>query len=87
MTGKLLIFVINTFCVCFVCIVVSKWLHRMEDKIDVLKAYIKADVNLRRLAYVELLERLREEAIKREDSVVAMGIQRLINEELERMRK
>ena len=86
-TAKIIMFVINTFCVCFICIAVSKWLRRLEDKIDVLKAYITTDVNLHRLAYVELLKRLREEAIKRDDSEAVMKIQHLINREMERRRK
>lgn len=80
-------FVINTFCVCFICIAVSKWLRRLEDKIDVLKAYINADINLHRLSYVELLKRLKEEAIKRDDFEAVMEIQRLINDEMERRGK
>lgn len=85
--AKIIMFVINTFCVCFICIAVSKWLRRLEDKIDVLKAYINADINLHRLSYVELLKRLKEEAIKRDDFEAVMEIQRLINEEMERRGK
>lgn len=80
-------FFINTWCVCFICIFISKWLRRLENKVDELKAYIKADVNLHRLAYVELLKRLRNEAIKREDFRAVMEIQRMINEEMERREK
>lgn len=86
-TAKIIMFVINTFCVCFICIAVSKWLRRLEDKIDVLKAYINADINLHRLSYMELLKRLKEEAIKRDDFEAVMEIQRLINEEIERRGK
>ena len=85
--AKIIMFVINTFCVCFICLAISKWLRRLEDKIDVLKAYIKADVNMHRLAYVELLKRLRDEAIKRDDFKAVMEIQRMINEKMERRKK
>lgn len=85
--AKIIMFVINTFCVCFICLAISKWLRRLEDKIDVLKAYIKADINLHRLSYMELLKRLKEEAIKRDDFEAVMEIQRLINEEMERRGK
>lgn len=85
--AKIIIFVINTVCVCFICIAVSKWLRRLEDKVDELKAYIKADVDWHRLVGVELLKRLRDEAIKQDDFNAVMEIQRLINEEMERREK
>lgn len=76
-------FFINTWCVCFICIFVSKWLRRLENKVDELKAY----VNLHRLAYMELLKRLKDEAIKQDDFKAVMEIQRMINEEMERRGK
>lgn len=85
--SEVIMSVINTFCVCFICIAVSRWLRRLEDKTDALKACINADINRRRLAYVELLKMLKEEAVKREDFEAAMEIQRLINGEMERRGK
>lgn len=83
---KIVLWIINTFCVCFICISISKWLRRLEDKIDELKTMLYVDLNRYTVLYLELLKRLKDEFVKREDFESAMQMQRLINNELERIR-
>ena len=74
----------NTCCTSFVCIASGRWLRRLENKVDELKAAINADVNMRRLRYVALLARLRDEAAERGDYETANELKRMINKELKK---
>ncbi len=85
--AKIIIFIINTACVCFICIAVGKWLRRLENKIDDLNRVVYADLNRYKIIYLELLKRMRDDFISREEFEAAMKIQQAINNELERIKR
>ena len=84
--GKVISFIITTFCVYFICIAISKRLRRWERKIDDLNRIVYADLDRYSFIYLELLKRMRDDFISRDEFEAAMKIQKAINDELEKIK-
>lgn len=76
--------IINSIAFCTVCIILSKWLRRIEDKTDELKEAVYTDIARGSFAYLEFLYRYKEQLERKENYLVAAKIQKVI--ELETLR-
>ncbi len=76
--------IINSIAFCTVCIILSKWLRRIEDKKDELKEAVYTDIARGSFAYLEFLYRYKEQLVSKENYIMAAKIQKVI--ELETLR-
>lgn len=76
--------IINSIAFCTVCIILSKWLRRIEDKTDELKEAVYTDIARGSFAYLEFLYRYKEQLVRKENYLMAAKIQKVI--ELETLR-
>lgn len=88
-TTKLIInavfFIINSFAMCFVCIMVSKWHRRMEDKLDEIRGYIRRVSDRNDVVYIAQLQWLKIKLIEEERYEEANEINKCINIEMNRL--
>lgn len=80
---NVLIFAVNACCAAFICCLVSKWLRRMEDKINSLNAAVSVDISRHSYFMLEMLQRMKDYYVERGEYEKASEVQRLINSELE----
>lgn len=59
-------FAVNCFALCFLCIIVSKWHRRMEDKLDEVKEYTRRVSRREDLVYMNQLYWLKNMLIEEE---------------------
>lgn len=59
-------FTVNCFALCFVCVIVSKWHRRMEDKLNEVKEYTRRVSRREDLVYMNQLYWLKDMLIKEE---------------------
>lgn len=57
--------IINSIAFCTVCIILSKWLRRIEDKMDELKEAVYTDIARGSSAYLEFLYRYKEQLVRK----------------------
>lgn len=76
--------IINSIAFCTVCIILSKWLRRIEDKTDELKEAVYTDIARGSFAYLEFLYRYNEQLVREGNYLMAAKIQKVI--ELETLR-
>ena len=76
--------IINSIAFCTVCIILSKWLRRIEDKTDELKEAVDNEIARGSFAYLEFLYRYKEQLVRKENYLMAAKIQKVI--ELETLR-
>lgn len=88
-TTKLIInavfFIINSFAMCFVYIMVSKWHRRMEDKLDEIRGYIRRVSDRNDVVYIAQLQWLKIKLIEEERYEEANEINKCINIEMNRL--
>ena len=88
-TTKLIInavfFIINSFAMCFVCIMVSKWHRRMEDKLDEIRGYIRRVSDRNDVVYIAQLQWLKIKLIEEERYEEAPVVSKFINIEMNRL--
>ncbi|WP_278423754.1 hypothetical protein [Bacteroides clarus] len=84
-TEKLIInailFTVNTFSVCFICIMVSRWHRRMEDKLNEVKEYTRRVSRREDLVYMNQLYWLKDRLIEEERYEEADRINKCIEAE------
>jgi len=85
-TIKILLTLVNTCAVAFICCIVTKWLQRIERKQDDLKALEEADFTRHTIVYLELLTRMKKEFLDKGFIEDAMKFQELINAECEKLK-
>ena len=78
---------VNWCAVVFICISISKWMQRIERRQALIQHMIKADFNRYSILYIELLKRMKKEFCDKDMFEKAMQMQKLINVELERLKK
>lgn len=75
-------FIINSFAMCFVCIMVSKWHRRMEDKLDEIREYARRVSDRNDVVYVNQLQLIKIKLIEEERYEEANEINKCIEMEL-----
>lgn len=75
-------FFINCFCLCFVCLMVSKWHRRMEDKLDNIQKNIRHVADRNDAVYINQLEQIKLKLVEEERYEEADKIKKIIEKEL-----
>lgn len=70
---------------CFVCIMVSKWHRRMEDKLDEIREYTRRVSDRNDVVYMNQLQWLKSKLIEEERYEEANEINKCINIEMNRL--
>lgn len=78
---RIIIFVTNTFVVCFVLIMVSKWHRRMENKLDEIERYVRHVSDRNNIVFLNQLSDLQRRLIKEERYEEADKIGKIIKDE------
>lgn len=77
--------IINSIAFCTVCIILSKWLRRIEDKTDELKEAVYTDIARGSFAYLEFLYRYKEQLVRQENYLMAAEVQKVIEFETKKL--
>lgn len=83
---KLALFAINSACVCFICIAVSKWHRHMENKLNEIKEYTRRVSDRNDVVYINQLNWLKSELIKEERYEEADKINKCIEDEFNKLK-
>lgn len=79
-------FIVNSFAMCFVCIMVSKWHKRMEDKLDEIREYTRRVSDRDDVIYINQLQWLKSKLINEERYEEADKINRCIENEFNKFK-
>lgn len=83
---NIIIMVFNMCCVSFMCILLARWMSRIENKVQNIKSYLKEVQRKSDVIYINQLYIAREELIKEERYEDADKINKIINEEIKRQK-
>lgn len=83
---NIIIMVFNMCCVSFMCILLARWMSRIENKVQNIKSYLKEVQRKSSVTYINQLYIAREELIKEERYEDADKINKIINEEIKRQK-
>lgn len=83
---NIIIMIFNMFCVSFMCILLARWMSRIENKVQNIKSYLKKVQRRNDAIYINQLYIAREELIKEERYEEADKINKIINEEIKRQK-
>lgn len=83
---KIILFVVNTFVVCFILIMVSKWHRRMEDKLDEIREYTRRVSDRNDVVYINQLQWLKDKLIEEERYEEADKINKCIENEFNKLK-
>lgn len=83
---NIIIMVFNMCCVSFMCILLARWMSRVENKVQNIKSYLKEVQRKNDAIYINQLYIARDELIKEERYEDADKINKIINEEIKRQK-
>lgn len=83
---KIALFVVNSACVCFICIAVGKWHRRMENKLDEIKEYTRRVSDRNDVVYMNQLHWLKSKLIEEERYEEADEINKCIDDEFNKLK-
>ncbi len=83
---NIIIMIFNMCCVSFMCILLARWMSRIENKVQNIKSYLKKVQRRNDAIYINQLYIAREELIKEERYEEADKINKIINEEIKRQK-
>lgn len=83
---KIILFVVNTFVVCFILIMVSKWHRRMEDKLDEIREYTRRVSDRNNVVYINQFQWLKDKLIEEERYEEADKINKCIEDEFNKIK-
>ena len=84
---KIVLAAINTFAVTFICVLFSKWHRRMEDRLKDIQIYIHHVSSKNDVVYMNQLQILKRELIEKERYEEADKINKIIEYELNKLKK
>lgn len=84
---KILLASINTFAVTFICVLFSKWNRRMDDRIQDIQRYIHHVSSRNDVVYMNQLQFLKKALIEEERYEEAAMIDKLIENEYDKLKK
>ena len=83
---NIIIMVFNMCCVSFMCILLARWMSRIENKVQYIKSCLKEVQRRSNAIYINQLFIARDELIKEERYEDADKINKIINEEIKRQK-
>ena len=78
--------VFNMCCISFMCILLTRWMSRIENKVQYIKSYLKEVQRRSDVIYINQLYIARDELIKEERYEDVDKINKVINEEIKRQK-
>lgn len=84
---KIVFTTINSFAVAFICVLISKWHRRMEDRLKDIQAYIRNMSFRNDVVYINQLMFLKKALVEEEQYEEAAKIDKRIENEVNKFKK